>query len=99
MKLIADVCVIPMLEGESIASEVAFCQQVLAERGLEHRMHAFGTNIEGEWDEVMAAVKAFHVGLHKRGIARISSNVRLATRSDKETSIVTKIERVKSLLQ
>lgn len=98
MQVIADVCVIPIKDGESLAHEVAVCQKILQQRGLKHQMHAYGTNIEGEWDEIMAVIKSFHQQLHERGISRISSSIRLGTRTDKSTSIEDKIARVERLL-
>jgi uncharacterized protein YqgV (UPF0045/DUF77 family) len=35
---------------------VAKCQEVLDDAGLNHQMHAYGTNIQGEWDDVFAAI-------------------------------------------
>lgn len=54
MKVMIDLCVIPMGVGVSVSEYVTACQRVLEEAGLEHQLHAYGTNIEGEWDEVMA---------------------------------------------
>lgn len=56
MKVIADLCVIPMGVGTSISKQVAVCEQILAEAGLKTKLHAYGTNIEGDWDAVFAAV-------------------------------------------
>jgi uncharacterized protein (TIGR00106 family) len=98
MYLIADVCVIPMKECDSLADDIACCQRILQARGLTHQMHAFGTNIEGPWDEVIAAIKDFHETLHQKGNTRITSTLRLGTRSDESTSIQEKIARVEHLL-
>ena len=56
MKVIIDLCVVPVGVGVSVSRHVAACQQVLEDAGLSHSMHAYGTNIEGEWDGVFAAV-------------------------------------------
>ena len=57
MKVIVDLCVIPMGVGVSVGAYIARCQQVLQEAGLDHKLHSWGTNIEGEWDNVFAAIK------------------------------------------
>ena len=57
MQVILDLCVVPLGVGVSVSRYVAECHRVLQEAGLKHQLHAYGTNIEGEWDEVMAAVK------------------------------------------
>ena len=52
MKVIADLCVIPMGVGPSVSKQVVVCERILAEAGLKTRLHAYGTNIEGDWDTV-----------------------------------------------
>ena len=67
MKVIVDLCVVPMGVGVSVSKYVAECQKVLQEAGLEHQLHAYGTNIEGDWDEVFAAIKRCHERVHAMG--------------------------------
>lgn len=44
-------------ESGSAGEAVAAAVQVVRESGLPHETNAMFTNIEGEWDEVMAVVK------------------------------------------
>ena len=46
MRVIADLCLIPLGIGVSVSKEVAACERVLAEAGLKTKLHAYGTNIE-----------------------------------------------------
>jgi uncharacterized protein (TIGR00106 family) len=94
MKVIADLCIIPMGVGLSVSKEIAVCERILAEAGLKTRLHAYGTNIEGEWDAVFAAVKRCHEGLHSSGVPRISTNMRFGTRIDREQSMEDKVRSV-----
>lgn len=71
MKVIADLCVVPMGVGVSVSRQVAVCERILAEAGLKTKLHAYGTNIEGDWDTVFAAVKRCHEALHESGVPRI----------------------------
>ena len=64
MKVIADLCVVPLGVGVSISAYVAACEKVLREAGLDVQLHANGTNIEGEWDDVFAAIKKCHEIVH-----------------------------------
>ena len=98
MKVHADLCVIPIGVGVSVADYIAECQRVLHAAGLEHHMHAYGTNIEGEWDDVMAAVKLCHERIHALGAPRISTSLKLGTRTDREQSLQDKIDSVTSRL-
>ena len=99
MKAIADISIVPIGVGLSLSSYVAACEKVLIEHGLEPKLHANGTNVEGEWDEVMAALKACHEKLHEMGVPRIATNLRLGTRVDKEPSMAAKLRSVEGKLE
>ncbi len=98
MKVMIDLCVVPMGVGVSVSEYVTECQRVIAEAGLESSMHSYGTNIEGEWDDVMAAVKTCHERVHAMGAPRITSTIRLGTRTDREQSMHDKIASVEAKL-
>ncbi len=98
MKVIVDLCVVPLGVGLSVSSYVAACERVIAEAGLKSQLHAYGTNIEGEWDAVMAAVKRCHEVVHQMGAPRITSTIRLGTRTDREQSMEDKIASVERAL-
>jgi uncharacterized protein (TIGR00106 family) len=48
----------PVGAGETVGAAVAEAVRVVRESGLPNRTDAMFTTIEGEWDEVMAVVKA-----------------------------------------
>ncbi len=98
MKVIADLCVVPIGVGVSLGNYIAECEKILAKAGLKTRLHGYGTNIEGEWDAVMRAVKECHEKLHAMGAPRISSTLRLGTRVDRDQTIEDKIRSVREKL-
>ncbi len=94
MKVIVDLCVVPVGVGVSVSEYVAACERVIDEAGLERRLHAYGTNIEGEWDAVFAAVKRCHEVVHEMGAPRITSTMRFGTRTDRDQSMDDKVRSV-----
>ena len=54
MNVILDLCIIPIGVGVSLSPYVAACERVLTEAGLKTALHAYGTNIEGEWDKAVS---------------------------------------------
>lgn len=98
MNVILDLCVVPLGVGVSVSRYVAACQQVLDESGLKHSLHAYGTNIEGEWDEVMTAVKKCHEKVHELGAPRITTTIKLGTRVDRQQTMEDKIASVQQKL-
>ena len=98
MKTIADISIVPLGVGLSLSSYIAACERVLAEAGLNPQLHAYGTNVEGDWDEVFAAVRRCHEVLHEMGAPRVSTNLRCGTRTDREQTMQDKVNSVKDKL-
>jgi uncharacterized protein (TIGR00106 family) len=96
MKVIVDFCVIPLGVELSLSPYIAECQLILSELGLKHELHAYGTNIEGEWETVMDAIKRCHNRIHEMGAPRISTTLKVGTRTDRDESIESKVASVKS---
>lgn len=96
MKVLVDLSVVPMGVGTSLSGYVAACERIIGEAGLSHRLHAFGTNIEGEWDEVFAAVKRCHEVLHGMGAPRVHTSIVVGTRTDRPQSLDDKVNSVQS---
>ena len=94
MKVIADLCVVPIGVGVSVSEYIAACERVLDTFDVETSLHAYGTNIEGEWDEVFAAVRRCHEVVHEMGAPRISSTMRFGTRIDRDQSMADKVASV-----
>ena len=98
MKVIVDFCLVPIGTGVSLSPYVAACEKILAAAGLKTALHANGTNIEGEWDAVFAAIKRCHEVVHEMGAPRISSIIHLGTRTDRAQTMEDKVESVRSKL-
>ena len=98
MHVILDLCVVPIGVGVSVSEYVAACQTVLDEAGLNYQLHAYGTNIEGEWDAVFNAVRTCHERVHHMGAPRITTTIKLGTRTDRVQSMNDKVVAVKALL-
>lgn len=94
MKVVADLSIIPIGVGVSLSKYVAACGKVLEEAGLVTRLHAYGTNVEGDFKQVFAALERCHEVVHAMGAPRISTVVKLGTRTDREPSLDEKIRSV-----
>lgn len=98
MNVMVDLCVVPIGVGTSVSEYVAACEHVFQDAGLTHQLHAYGTNVEGEWDDVMAAVKRCHEVVHEMGAPRITSSMRFGTRIDRAQTMADKIASVETRL-
>ena len=99
MKVIVDFCLIPLEAGISLSPYIAECQRILKAAQLDFQLHAYGTNIEGEWDEVMTAIKQCHQKVHEMGAPRINTTLKLGTRTDREQSMDDKVNAVEDILK
>jgi uncharacterized protein (TIGR00106 family) len=94
MDVIVDLCVVPLGVGVSVSRYVAACQEVLEAAGLKTRLHAYGTNIEGEYDAVFAAIRRCHERIHAMGAPRITTTIKLGSRTDRRQTMEDKIRSV-----
>ncbi|KAJ4144902.1 hypothetical protein LMH87_003770 [Akanthomyces muscarius] len=95
----ADFCLIPVGTGNiSVAEEVADVQRVLKASGLKYTMHSAGTTVEGAWDQVMAVIGKAHTVVHRRGVFRVQSSMRVGSRTDKTQTAADKVKRVNDIL-
>ena len=56
--MIVDFVIAPVGMGESLSAYIAEVFKIIEESGLSYEHHAMGTNIEGDWDEVMGVIRA-----------------------------------------
>ena len=98
MKVILDLCVVLIGAGVSLSSYVAACEKVLTAAGLKTALHANGTNIEGEWDQVFAAIRRCHEVVHEMGAPRIFTTIKMGTRTDRPQTMEDKTRSVQARL-
>jgi uncharacterized protein (TIGR00106 family) len=91
MKALAEIQVIPIGAGVSVRREVKRAHQVLRDCGLEVQLHSYGTNVEGELRDILAAIEKVHETLHAEGTVRLSTSVKIGTRTDKDVSLAAKL--------
>ncbi len=47
----------PLGKGDSVSEYVARSVEIVEQSGLDYRLHAMGTIVEGDWDQVFGVVK------------------------------------------
>ncbi|MEV0669562.1 MTH1187 family thiamine-binding protein [Mycobacterium sp. NPDC050441] len=84
-------------ESGSVSAAVAEAVRVVRASGLPNETNAMFTNIEGEWDEVMAVVKQA-----VEAVAAVSSRVSLVLKADIRPGytgqLTAKVERIEQAL-
>ena len=98
MKVIVDLCVVPIGVGVNLAPYIAACERVLLDAGLKIQLHPNGSAIEGEWEPVFQAIEACHQAVHAMGCPRIYTTVKINTRTDQDQTLEAKVASVQALL-
>jgi uncharacterized protein (TIGR00106 family) len=98
MKVIVDLCVVPIGVGVSVSDYIVECEKIILENELKSQLHPYGTVIEGEWDLVFSVIKKCHERVHEMGAPRIFTSLKVGTRTDRGQTMQDKIDSVTSKL-
>ncbi|ACI20720.1 MULTISPECIES: MTH1187 family thiamine-binding protein [Thermodesulfovibrio] len=95
--MIAQFSIIPLGVGVSVSQYVAKVIKVVDESGLPYRLHAMGTIIEGEWDEVIGLIKKCRDILMNE-VERVVIDIKIDDRKGAKGRIEAKIKSVEEKL-
>jgi uncharacterized protein (TIGR00106 family) len=87
----------PLGKGESVGKYVARSLDIIDKSGLDYRLHAMGTVIEGEWDEVFAVVKKCFERM-RRDCARVTVSIKVDYRKGARGRLAAKVNSVERRL-
>ena len=95
--LLAEFSLTPLDKGASVSPWVSRSLDIIDRSGLPYRVGPMGTCVEGEWDEVMALVKACFDRM-AADCQRISISFKGDWRKGKTGRLSAKIEKVEATL-
>ena len=93
--MIVDFSIVPIGVGESLSAYVAEVFKIIEESGLPHEHHSMGTNIEGDWDTVMAVIKASRDRMLEKA-DRVSISIKIDDRKGITDGIALKVAAAKA---
>lgn len=98
--VVAEVTVVPLGTGStSLSHYVAGVEKVLARyKNIKTMLTPMATILEGDLDDILAAVREMHETPFKNGAQRVSTRISIDDRRDKQLSMEGKIAAVKSKL-
>ena len=95
--LLAEFSIWPMDKGESVGPYVARCLDVIDRSGLPYKLGPLGTCVEGEYDAVIAVIKACHDAL-AADCGRIVCTVKMDYRKGHTGRLTEKVRSVEERL-
>ena len=87
----------PIGKGESVSRYVARSLDIIDRSGLDYRLHAMGTVIEGDWDECMAVVRKCYEAMRK-DCGRVECAIKIDYRRGRRGRLKTKVASVEKRL-
>jgi uncharacterized protein (TIGR00106 family) len=94
MKVVADLCIVPMGVGPSVSGYVREIKAILDASDLDAEMHANGTNIEGELSDICRLIELCEARLAELGVQRVFFTLIFSSRRDKAQSMADKLAAV-----
>ena len=95
--MLAEFSITPIGKGTSVATYVARCLDIVDGSGLDYRMNAMGTVVEGPFDEVLALIARCHKAIAK-DCDRVSTIVKIDDRKGAARQLEAKVRRVEEAL-
>ncbi len=99
-RTIAEITIVPLGTGTtSLSQYVADVEKILSRyTDLKSELTPMSTVVEGSLDRILEAVREMHETPFLNGAQRVSTRISIDDRRDKEASMKSKIESVKSKL-
>ena len=95
--VLLDFSLTPLGQGESVSPYVARCLEIVAASGLDYRLHAMGTTLEGELDQVLDVVRRCFQAL-QADCDRVSGSVKIDYRKGPGGRLDSKVQKVQALV-
>ncbi len=94
MRVVADLCIVPMGVGPSVSPYVREIKALIDASPLDAEMHANGTNIEGELSDICRLIEECEAKLTSLGVQRLFYTMTFGSRRDKEQTMADKLAAV-----
>ncbi|TLZ63986.1 MAG: MTH1187 family thiamine-binding protein [Methanobacteriota archaeon] len=95
--MLAEFSITPIGKGTSVSKYVARCLKIVDASGLDYRMNAMGTVVEGSFDEVLSLIAKCHKAV-ARDSERVSTIIKIDDRKGARGQLEAKVRRVERVL-
>jgi uncharacterized protein (TIGR00106 family) len=95
--MVMELTIIPLGSGRSLSGAIAGLVEIVEDSGLDYRMTAFGTLIEGTWDQLTGVAKRCHFEAREKS-ERVLTMIRLDDYGERTGEIDGAVDRVEKKL-
>ncbi len=84
--MVMELTIIPLGRGRSVSGDIAELVRIIEGSGLDYRMAAFGTLVEGSWDQLVALARQCHFAVRSR-TERVLTMIRIDDYGDESARL------------
>lgn len=95
--VLLEMSVVPLGEGQGVSAHVAKCVELIDNSGLDYELHAMGTLVEGELDQVLSLMQAC-IALLAEDCDRVTCTAKLDLRKGASGRLRSKVTSVEQKL-
>ncbi len=95
--MVVNFSIIPIGKESSLSAKVAEILTIVCESGIDYKLHAMGTILEGDWDEIMRLIKKCHKKILKDS-DRVLTTITIDDRKGRTGRIAGKVKSVERKL-
>ena len=95
--MLMELTIIPLGGKRSISADISQLVGFIGESGLPYQVTAFGTLVEGSWDQLMESAKKCHTAIRKKA-DRVLILIRLDDYAGRTDLLVTAVAHVEQKL-
>ena len=97
MSVLLEFSMTPLDKGESVSPYIARSLDIIDKSGVDYRLGAMGTCVEGEWDDVMGVVKQCFDRM-KQDCHRVTLSIKIDYRKGSPGRLSSKVQSVEKQL-
>ncbi len=95
--MVMELTIIPLGRGRSISGDIASLVKIIEDSGLDYRMTAFGTLVEGSWEQLIALARECHFAVRNK-TERVLTMIRIDDYGERTGEIEGAVKRVEQKL-
>lgn len=95
--MVVNFSIVPICKGNSLSTQVAEVLKIVSESGINYKLHAMGTILEGDWDDVLGLIKKCHKKILKDS-DRVLTTISIDDHKGRTGRIAAKVQSVERKL-
>ena len=92
--MVVNFSIVPIGKGNSLSKQIAEVLKIVSESGINYKLHAMGTILEGDWDRIFKLIKKCHKKILKDS-DRVLTTITIDDRKGRTGRIAGKVQSVR----